>query len=181
MTHRTITISTRHSRVLLCRRNLFFASLPQIKAIGTDMMTTCHAVILRCPDSKATSLAHFDGSFIEDGVKEMLHTVHDIATLDHSSPEWNPSKTSCFSFFRHFTHVSFCLQICWIWRYVTDAKSIFYQTNLRSASAASPLLRLDAAMKCSFVIIGVACSRNLSVDCLNLSSVNSPGYKQVLK
>ncbi|CAK8680166.1 unnamed protein product [Clavelina lepadiformis] len=56
-----------------------FATSPSnndvISAIGTDMMTTCHAVVLRCNKSKVTSLGHFDGCATEQGVKDMIDSV----------------------------------------------------------------------------------------------------------
>uniref|UniRef100_H2XRS9 Protein N-terminal asparagine amidohydrolase n=1 Tax=Ciona intestinalis TaxID=7719 RepID=H2XRS9_CIOIN len=51
-----------------------------IKCVGTDMATTCHIVVIRCRQTATTSLAHFDGSFLVDGAKEMLKSIENIRT-----------------------------------------------------------------------------------------------------
>ncbi|XP_078492296.1 protein N-terminal asparagine amidohydrolase-like [Ciona intestinalis] len=53
-----------------------------IKCIGTDMATTCHIVVVRCRQTATTSLAHFDGSFLVDGAREMLKSVVNIRTQE---------------------------------------------------------------------------------------------------
>ena len=40
--------------------------------IGTDMMTTCHAVILTT--NNVTSVGHFDGSKTSQGVKQLVQS-----------------------------------------------------------------------------------------------------------
>lgn len=47
------------------------------------MMTTCHAAVLQCPVTSATSLGHFDGTCTETGVMEMVTAVNDASLLSH--------------------------------------------------------------------------------------------------
>nr|CAB3264466.1 protein N-terminal asparagine amidohydrolase [Phallusia mammillata] len=60
-----------------------------IKMLGTDMMTTCHAAVLRCPVTGATSLGHFDGSSTKTGILEMILAVHSISLVT------NPELANC--------------------------------------------------------------------------------------
>ena len=54
------------------------------------MATTCHIAVLRCPESKATVLGHFDGSSTLQGVKDMVKLVSDIS--DSSDQTWGNCK-----------------------------------------------------------------------------------------
>ena len=53
--------------------------LVQVRGLGSDMATTCHIAVLRCPESKATALGHFDGSSTLQGVKDMVKFVSDLS------------------------------------------------------------------------------------------------------
>ena len=53
------------------------------------MMTTCHAVVLHCDRTKASSLAHFDGCATSSGVREMVRLVDEISKHYEPSPSDN--------------------------------------------------------------------------------------------
>nr|XP_039267018.1 protein N-terminal asparagine amidohydrolase-like isoform X1 [Styela clava] len=54
---------------------VFNCNSESLSKLGTDMATTCHIVVLRCPATKVTALGHFDGVGTSQGVNEMVDAV----------------------------------------------------------------------------------------------------------
>ncbi|KAH8036844.1 hypothetical protein HPB51_006113 [Rhipicephalus microplus] len=68
--------------LLYVHQREFAVTVPQdknVSVLGTDEATTCTMAIIRHTGSGAVSLAHFDGSGLEQGVASMVRRVQELS------------------------------------------------------------------------------------------------------